>query len=60
MVKVSEPWVFHKSYWELLALAYILFLKFHGGMGEELEPWVSHQKLLGDKLVTKHNYLELF
>ena len=37
----------------LLALVYILFLKFHGGMGKVLEPWVSQQKLLGNKLVTK-------
>ena len=25
-------------------LVYILFLKFHGGMGEVIEPWVSQQK----------------
>ena len=36
------------------------FFKFHGGMGKVSELWVSQQKLLGDKLVTKRNYLELF
>ena len=29
-------------------------------MGKVSELWVSQQKLLGDKLVTKWNYLELF
>ena len=29
-------------------------------MGKVPEPWVSQQKFLRDKLVTKQNYLELF